>query len=89
MLAAGVGGIRFHFIVIQTPPEIDEAGRLIGICYHCPDATVRNGRLMPVCLADHISPLDGSLAEPSNEDLVEAVYSHMGETRRMEAELSA
>jgi organic radical activating enzyme len=89
MLAAGVGGIRFHFIVIQTPPEVDEAGRLISICYHCPDATVRNGRLMPVCLADHISPLDGSPAEPANEDLVEAVYSHMGETRRMEAELSA
>lgn len=89
MLASGVGGIRFHFIVIQTPPEVDEAGRLIGICYHCPDATVRNGRLMPVCLADHISPLNGSPAEPSNEDLAEAVYSHMKETRRMEAELSA
>ena len=79
MLATGVGGIRFHFIVIQTPPEVDEAGRLISICYHCPDATVRNGRLMPVCLADYISPLDGSPADPSNEYLAEAVYSHMGE----------
>jgi len=89
MLASGTAGLRFQFIVIQVPPEIDEVGRRISFCYHCPDATVRNGRLMPVCLADYISPLDGSPVEPSNENLAEAVYSHMGETRRMGLELSS
>lgn len=79
MLAAGTGAIRFHFIVIQVPPEVDEAARRISLCHHCPDATVRNGRLMPVCLADYISPLDGSRPEAADQDLFDAVLAHMGE----------
>jgi uncharacterized membrane protein len=49
--------IRFHYIAIQVPPEFDETGQTMNMCFHCPDATMRNGLLMPVCLADFISPL--------------------------------
>jgi hypothetical protein len=52
-------GARFHFIAIQAPPEIDEKTGEIRICRACPDATIRNGRLVPVCLADRMSPLPG------------------------------
>jgi hypothetical protein len=51
--------VRFHFLAIQTPPEVNPQTEEYLLCYHCPDATVRNGRLMPVCLADELSSFDG------------------------------
>lgn len=59
-----IGGIkglwqsRFVFIAVGVPPEIGNNSEIVEICYHCPDATIRNGKFMPVCIADHISPLE-------------------------------
>jgi hypothetical protein len=53
--------MRFHFIVIQEPPHRDDSTNELVICYHCPDATFRNGFLMPVCVADRIAPLRSGL----------------------------
>ena len=38
-------------IIVQLPPHSLGDGR-IECCDNCPDATVRNGRLHPVCLGD-------------------------------------
>jgi organic radical activating enzyme len=52
-------GTRLQYIVIQDPPRFDgQTGRML-ICQSCPDATIRNGRLTPVCLADRMNPLPG------------------------------
>lgn len=53
--------MRFQFIVIQDPPHRDHNTNEVVVCYHCPDATVRNGFLMPVCIADRIAPLQSGL----------------------------
>jgi len=50
---------RLQFIAIQEPPKLDEQTRRMRICRNCLDATIRNGRLTPVCLADRMSPLPG------------------------------
>ncbi len=57
----GRGRMRAQFITIQAPPKVDLASGRVSICRHCPDATVRHGRLIPVCLADLIDPLDPSV----------------------------
>ncbi len=41
--------------IFQQGPSVTAAGE-IEICKDCPDATVRNGRVIPVCLADLLSP---------------------------------
>jgi len=72
--------VRFHFIAIQTPPGFDPEENRYLICYHCPDATIRNGRLTPVCIADFINPLHGGLPDGQmSRDLYEVAYSHLGE----------
>lgn len=43
--------LREKHIVVQLPPYSLGGGR-IEICDNCPDATVRNGRLHPLCLND-------------------------------------
>ncbi len=55
-----LGKLRFQFITIQAPPVMDFATGRVSICRHCPDATFRNGKLVPVCIADLVSPLDPS-----------------------------
>jgi len=54
------GGLRAQFINVQAPPVIDFDARRASICRGCPDATVRNGRLVPVCIADLVDPLDAA-----------------------------
>ncbi len=71
--------IRFHYIAIQTPPEVDEEKNIVNLCYHCPDATIRNGKLTPVCIADFINPLDGIKNGHYSEDLFQAAYAHLEE----------
>lgn len=72
--------IRFQFIAIQTPPAYDPEMNLYLICYHCPDATIRNGMLTPVCIADFINPLDGHpLDGQMSRDLYQVAYAHLGE----------
>jgi organic radical activating enzyme len=72
--------IRIHFIVIQKPPEFNFEKNQYQICYHCPDATIRNKMLTPVCLADKINPLDSNLKNKEiPKDLYQIVYSHLKE----------
>ncbi len=71
-------GARFHYILIQAPPELDEKTGAMRICRHCPDATIRNGRLTPVCIADRMSPLPGhKLILKGDIRWVPAVYAHL------------
>lgn len=44
--------LREKHVVVQLPPYSLGRGR-VEICDNCPDATVRNGRLHPLCLNDH------------------------------------
>lgn len=41
-------------ILFQNPAELSEDGKLIH-CKWCPDAVLKNGALVPVCIADNIS----------------------------------
>ncbi len=48
--------IRFQTYVFQHPPnQLGE--NEYEICLNCPDITVRQGRLVPTCLADKIYPI--------------------------------
>lgn len=60
-----LGDLRAQFITIQAPPVIDFAAKRASVCHGCPDATVRNGRLVPVCIADLVAPLN-----PAREPLL-------------------
>jgi len=72
--------IRFHFIAIQNPPEFNNEKSQYQICYHCPDATIRNDMLTPVCLADKINPLNGAQRDGVIcNDLYQTVYEHLQE----------
>ncbi len=75
----GMNDVRLHYIVLQEPPTFNAAKGGVQMCYHCPDATIRNGRLTPVCVADRISPLPGPGQPPVDEALRTTVYSHLGE----------
>lgn len=48
--------IHSKVIVVQQPPNLAADGE-IEHCKDCPDATVRNGRIMPLCIADIMSPV--------------------------------
>ena len=74
----GFGALRFQFIIIQQGPEFNRERGSFQMCYHCPDATIRNGKLTPVCLADRINPL-GRERETISDELYETVYRHLGE----------
>jgi hypothetical protein len=72
--------IRLHYIAIQVPPEFDKASNTFTMCRHCPDATVRNGNIVPVCIADMMSPLAGSgIAGSLEPERYEAVRRHLAE----------
>jgi pyruvate-formate lyase-activating enzyme len=51
-------GTRIHskVLVFQKPPNLTPDGQ-IEACKDCPDATIRDGQLIPLCLADILSPL--------------------------------
>ena len=51
--------ISSKVLVVQQPPNLTAEGG-IEHCKNCPDATVRNGRVMPLCLADILSPIPGA-----------------------------
>jgi len=70
--------IRYQYLAIQDGPEYNSEKKRVSICYHCPDATVRNGQICPVCLADRISPLPGKDPPPDTpDDLAESVFEHL------------
>jgi len=70
--------IRLQSITIQNP-EIQLQENRLQMCYHCPDATIRNGMLTPVCLADLVNPLTNDSPHSIREDLHELVYRHLEE----------
>jgi uncharacterized Fe-S cluster-containing radical SAM superfamily protein len=72
--------IRFQYIVAQSGPQFNAEKGVVEMCYHCPDATIRNGKLLPVCLADWISP-PGKYSEESKGEpsVTETVYAHLEE----------
>ncbi len=77
----GLQNLRFHYVVIQSGPEWNPQRRQVRLCHHCPDATVRNGHLLPVCVADLISPLEGDAPDcASNRVLRETVLAHLEES---------
>jgi hypothetical protein len=57
-LCVSVFSSRFFYIVFQVPPEFDANTDTIELCCCCPDATIRNGKLLSLCLADFISPFN-------------------------------
>lgn len=70
--------LRFHYILIQSGPEFNVSKDQIQLCYHCPDATIRNRLLTPVCAADIINPLGKDPSDISRE-LYQVVYEHLEE----------
>jgi len=75
---------RLHYIAIQVPPEYDDRIHKLRFCYGCPDATIRNGMLTPVCLADLINPLNGNSGHRDvRPDWYREVYSAMGELENL------
>jgi pyruvate-formate lyase-activating enzyme len=72
--------VRFHYVVLQQPPEFNEEKQKIQMCYHCPDATIRNGLLTSVCVADLINPYDNKPEiQVIRDDIRRVVYEHLGE----------
>ena len=74
--------IRFHFIAVQTPPELNKMSHQYQICHSCPDATIRNGMLTPVCVADRINPINErnkKTETPEDLDLYLTAYRHLEE----------
>lgn len=45
--------LRIKRFLLQVPANLDAEGRLI-YCRDCPDAVVRHGRLVPVCISDRV-----------------------------------
>ena len=70
--------LRFQYILLQNGPEFNHEKKQIQMCYHCPDATIRNNKLTPVCIADVINPqLENTGQEKGSEELYQTVYSHL------------
>ncbi len=76
--AHGREDLRFQYAVVQQAPRLDEATGKVQICWQCPDAVVRNGRLAPVCLAGRLDPL-GPGTPKAPRAVIEEVYRHLGE----------
>lgn len=73
-----LSALRYQYIVIQDGPYFDHSRNALRICYHCPDATIRNGKITPVCVADLINPPDQGLPEGSEvRKVYESVYGHL------------
>ncbi len=79
--SAGLSALRLHYVVVQAGPELDERSGALELCHHCPDATIRNGRLVPVCLADALDPLPGPARarREGDERLRRYVHEHLEE----------
>jgi hypothetical protein len=71
---------RFHYLAIQDGPSYNHEFQNVSICYGCPDATIRNEKLTPVCLADRINPYPESYAvNADHKQLASLVFNHLGE----------
>ena len=78
--SGGFSNIRFHYLAIQDSPSYNNVLNNVAICYGCPDATVRNGKLTPVCLADRINPLNNDNSMNKEYKEIEMhVFDHLGQ----------
>jgi len=76
----GRNAFALNFRPWQIPPEYHADKETFHICYHCPDATIRNGMLTPLCLADMINPMPGLEEHREiSQDVYQSVYRHMEE----------
>jgi len=73
---SGRDGLRFQYAVIQQAPRWDAVHHRVQICWQCPDATIRNGRLVPVCIAGLLDPIDGRRPSAPPE-VIDAVFRHL------------
>ncbi|MBW2258104.1 MAG: hypothetical protein JRI25_26370, partial [Deltaproteobacteria bacterium] len=73
------GAMRFQYVVVQQAPRYNEELGQVQICWQCPDAVIRNGKLTPVCIAGRINPL-GERPPTAPSEVVEAIYHHLGES---------
>ncbi|MGB2907006.1 MAG: radical SAM protein [Candidatus Aminicenantaceae bacterium] len=72
--------LRFQYILLQDGPRFVPHKNSVQLCYHCPDATIRNGKLTPLCAADLINPMEiSNNQKPVSWDLYYTVYHHMEE----------
>ncbi len=72
--------LRFQYILLQDGPRFVPHKNSVQLCYHCPDATIRNGKLTPLCAADLINPMEASdNQKPVSWDLYYVVYHHLEE----------
>jgi hypothetical protein len=58
--------LRIKRCLLQVPANLDASGRLV-FCRDCPDAVVRHGALVPVCIVDRMA--DPQQAASAGEDL--------------------
>jgi hypothetical protein len=81
LLEAARGGeaLRFHYLVVQQAPRFDAEHGKVQICWQCPDATIRNGQVTPVCIAGRVNPL-GERPATAPAQVVRDVLGHLGET---------
>ncbi|MFA5417107.1 MAG: radical SAM protein [Bacteroidales bacterium] len=82
--SASLKNIRLLFITLQNPPEFNAEKNSLQFCYHCPDATIRNGQLTPVCVADFINPIEketelGKKFSKDKSEVSNLVYEHLNE----------
>lgn len=54
--------LRIKRLVFENAPAVMADGT-VNCCDFCPNSTARNGRVVPVCLADHLEPM---AAEPAD-----------------------
>ncbi len=67
---------RFQYIVLQEAPRHDPVSGELQICWQCPDAVIRDGQLVPVCIAGRLHPYDGG-TPAAPPDVVRATLSHL------------
>ncbi len=67
--------LRFQYAVLQQAPRLHASGQL-QVCWQCPDATVRDGQLVPVCMASRLRPL-GGLEPVAPPEVVARVLEHL------------
>jgi hypothetical protein len=67
---------RFQYIVLQQAPRHDPNRGQLQICWQCPDAVVRGGALVPVCIAGRLRPY-GDAPPVAPPEVVESVLSHL------------
>lgn len=78
----GFRALRLHHVAVQNLAEFNKGNNRYEFCYHCPDATIRNGKLIPVCIADQVSPLNSDRENiVVDKNLLREVYEHLEEIR--------